>query len=134
MKILIALLVLLLATSVSAQTQEKQDEALSRYLPYAGEPVDSFQFWKLQRWELVGEYKVVVWPQLNEAYLLTVDAPCNDLKWARKIGVTSSANRVNRRFDSVVVDKLKCRINEIRPIDYKQYKAARKDAKEEQDS
>ena len=130
LKPLIAMFGLLLATSTFAQTAEKQDKALNEYLPYAGEPVDRFQFWDLQRWELVGDYKVVVWPRLNEAYLLTVDPPCQDLRWAQKIGVTSTANSVSKRFDSVLVGKFKCRINEIRPIDYKKYLADRKAAKE----
>ncbi len=130
LKPLIAMFALLLATSAFAQTAEKQEKALSEYLPYAGEPVDRFQFWDLQRWELVGEYKVVVWPRLNEAYLLTVDPPCQDLRWAQKIGVTSTANSVSKSFDSVVVGKFKCRINEIRPIDYKKYLSDRKAKKE----
>ena len=130
LKPLIAMFALLLATSAFAQTAEKQEKALSEYLPYAGEPVDRFQFWDLQRWELVGEYKVVVWPRLNEAYLLTVDPPCQDLRWAQKIGVTSTANSVSKSFYSVVVGKFKCRINEIRPIDYKKYLSDRKAKKE----
>mgnify|MGYP001203527162 FL=1 len=130
MKILFALLALLAATVASAQTREKQERALNQYLPYAGEPVDRFQFWELLRWELVGEYKVVVWPRLNEAYLLTVDAPCNDLEWKDAISVTSTVHVVSRRFDSVVVGHDKCRINEIRPIDYKKYLADRKQARE----
>lgn len=130
MKALIAIFALLLATSASAQTPENLEKALNEYLPYAGEPVDRFQFWDLQRWELVGDYKVVVWPRLNEAYLLTVDAPCQDLRWAQKIGVTSTANSVSRRFDSVVVGQDKCRIKEIRPIDYKKYLADRKAGKQ----
>ena len=130
MKTLMVMLALMLATSASAQTREKQEKALIQYLPYAGTPVDRFQFWDLQRWELVGEYKVVVWPRLNEAYLLTVDPPCQDLRWAQKIGVTSTANSVSKSFDSVVVGKFKCRINEIRPIDYKKYLADRKAKKE----
>ncbi len=134
MKTLMVMLALLLATSASAQTREKQEKALSQYLPYAGTPVDRIQFWELQRWELVGEYKVVVWPRINEAYLLTVDGPCNDLQWKEAIGVTSTANVVNRRFDSVVVGHDKCRINEIRPIDFKKYLADRKEKRESEKS
>ncbi len=134
MKTLMVVLALLLATSASAQTREKQENALSRYLPYAGTPVDRFQFWDLQRWELVGQYKVVVWPRLNEAYLLTVDSSCNDLEWKEAIAVTSTAHVVSRRFDSVVVGHDKCRINEIRPIDYKKYLADRKEKRESEKS
>lgn len=131
MKTLMVIFALLVATSASAQTRETQEKRLSEYLPYSGEPVDRFQFWDLQRWELVGEYKVIVWPRLNEAFLLTVDAPCNDLEWTDKIGVTSSVHMVSQKFDSVVVGHQKCRINEIRPIDYKKYLADRKAAKGE---
>ena len=130
MKILLVLLAVFATTVASAQTREKQEKRLDEYLPYAGAPVDRFQFWDLQRWELVGEYKVIVWPRLNEAFLLTVDPPCNDLQWKEAIGVTSTAHVVSQRFDSVVVGHDKCRINEIRPIDYKKYLADRKEAKE----
>ncbi len=130
MKALMMILALLLASSASAQTREVQQKRLSEYLPYAGAPVDRFQFWDLQRWELVGEYKVIVWPRLNEAYLLTVDAPCNDLEWTQNIAVSSTAQVVSKRFDSVMTGKDKCRINEIRPIDYKKYLADRKAAKD----
>jgi type II secretory pathway pseudopilin PulG len=130
MKTLMAILVLLVATSASAQTRETQEKRLNEYLPYAGEPVDRFQFWNLQRWELVGEYKVIVWPQLNKAYLLTVYPPCNRLEWTQAIGVTSTAQVVSQKFDSVVIGEDKCRIKEIRPIDYKKYLSDRKAAKD----
>ena len=130
MKILFALLAALAATTAVAQTREVQEKRLAEYLPYAGEPVEKFQFWDLIRYELVGEYKVIVWPRLNEAYLITVDAPCNDLEWAHSIGLTSSVHQVNRRFDFVVAGKDKCRIKEIRPIDYKKYLADRKESKD----
>ena len=130
MKILFALLAALATTTAVAQTREVQEKRLAEYLPYAGEPVEKFQFWDLIRYELVGEYKVIVWPRLNEAYLITVDAPCNDLEWAHSIGLTSSVHQVNRRFDFVVAGKDKCRIKEIRPIDYKKYLADRKESKD----
>ena len=130
MKILFALLAALATTTAVAQTREVQEKRLAEYLPYAGQPVEKFQFWDLIRYELVGEYKVIVWPRLNEAYLITVDAPCNDLEWAHSIGLTSSVHQVNRRFDFVVAGKDKCRIKEIRPIDYKKYLADRKESKD----
>ncbi|HET9034215.1 MAG TPA: DUF6491 family protein [Dokdonella sp.] len=137
MKTLLTIFALLLATSASAQSREKQEMALKEYLPYVGEPVNRFQFWDLKRWEVVGEYKVVVWPRLNEAYLLTVDPPCSDLEWTQSIGVSSNAHVVSKNFDSVMVGidtKRKCRINEIQPIDYKKYLADRKQAKDAEKS
>ncbi len=122
----LGLATLLVAASAHAQTRERQQEALEGYLPYAGAPVDSFQFWNLTQWELVGPEKVVVWPRLQEAYLLTVDAPCSELEWAKSIAVTSSVHRVTVRFDSVKAGRDTCRINEIRPIDIKRQRAERK--------
>lgn len=126
MKNLIVLVALIVATSAQAQTRDRQKEALDGYMPYAGAAVDRFQFWKLTQWELVAQDKVVVWPRMNEAFLLTVDEPCRELEWAKSISVTSSANTVNRGFDSVIASGQKCRINEILPIDYLKYKQERR--------
>lgn len=130
-KVMIVLAGLLAAVSAQAQTRERQQESLDAYLPYAGAPVDRFQFWKLTNWQLVGENKVIVWPRLNQAFLLTVDEPCMDLEWANSIAVTSSTHIVSVRFDSVKAGKDTCRINEIRPIDYKKYRQERAAAKSE---
>ncbi|ANB18107.1 DUF6491 family protein [Dokdonella koreensis] len=108
-----------LSGGAQAQSDEILQRNLDKYLAYAGPPVDSFQFFKLDQWERVGRYQVVVWTRVSEAYLLTVDPPCRELEWAKAIGVTSSANTVNRRFDSVLASGERCRIEEIRPIDYK---------------
>lgn len=117
---------LLFYTATHAAEKSTQGAALEDYLPYAGDPVNRFQFLELQRWVLLDEYRIVVWPRLNQAYLLQVDPPCQELEWAQRIGLTSSANVVSNRFDSVVVGTEKCRINEIRPIDLQGMKAARK--------
>lgn len=130
MKFTLILLALLATGVASAQTREKQAERLSEFQPYVGEPVDRFQFWELVRFELVGEYQIVVWSRLKEAYLITVDGPCNDLEWEHSISLTSSVNMVNARFDYVLAGKSRCRIHEIRPIDYARYLKDRKEAKE----
>jgi hypothetical protein len=103
-----------------AQTRKTQQENLERFEKYAGEPVDQFQFWSLYKWQLVGPTKVVVWPTINEAYLLTVNEPCPGLEWANTIGVTSKQRHlVSSKFDYVTYGKGQCQISEIRPIDYK---------------
>ncbi len=113
------------AGTAAAQTRERQQEALDAYMPYVGESVDRFQFWDLKQWELVAPDKVVVWPRLNQAFLITVDKPCIELEWAKSIGLTSSANTVSVRFDSVKAGRDTCRINLIQKIDYKKYRADR---------
>lgn len=119
-------LLLAVAVGACAQTREVQERNLAEYMEYAGEPVDHFRFWRLTSWELVGPRQLVVWPTLKEAWLLTVDQPCTDLEWAKAISLTSSAHTVSARFDSVDVGREKCRIMEIRPIDYAQYRKDRR--------
>ena len=107
----------LLAPPASAQTAEAQQQNLAKYLDGAGTPVDKFTFYKLQKWELVGDNRVVVWVRVNEAYLLTVENPCVELPWTQSIALTSSARQVRVRFDSVLVEKgRRCQITEIRPL------------------
>ena len=124
MKILFALVFAVLLANPDRALAKDAHAALDKYLPYAGEPVDRFQFTQLQKWVLLDEYRIVVWPRLNQAFLLRVDPPCQDLEWAHQIGLTSSANVVSRRVDSDIVGEDECPINEIRPIDLKAMNAA----------
>jgi hypothetical protein len=116
-----SLLGLALVAVAGAQTRKTQQENLARFEKYAGAPIDEFEFWSLYKWQLVGPEKAIVWPSVNQAYLLTVESPCPGLEWANAIGVTSKQRHiVSRKFDYVTYGKGQCQISEIRPIDYKQ--------------
>ena len=105
------------ASTAIAQTREAQKEQLEKYLDGAGAPVDKFTFYKLQKWELVGDNRVVVWTRVNHAYLLTLENPCVELPWTSSIALTSSAHQVHVRFDYVLVENgRRCEITEIRPL------------------
>jgi hypothetical protein len=126
---LIAALLCLAATAGSAvaDTRATQQANLEKYTPYLQAPVDSFAFWTLHKWQLVGPEKVVVWSTINDAYLVTVEKPCAGLEWARGIGLSSKQSRqVSRRMDFVTVGHDQCRIQEIRPIDTRRMDADRK--------
>lgn len=121
-KVAACLVVLGLACVVGAQAQTRktQEQTYERYVKYAGDPIDEFQFWSMYKWTLAGPTRVVVWPNINEAYLISVDDPCPGLEWARAIGVTSKQPRfVSARFDFVTFEKGRCHITQIRPIDVK---------------
>lgn len=114
---IIAIAFTLLASPAFAQTREAQEQSLAKYLDGTGSPIDKFTFYKLQKWELVGDYRVVVWVRVNEAYLLTVENPCVELPWTQSIALTSSARQVRVRFDYVLVEKgRRCQITEIQPL------------------
>ena len=100
------------------------DKAYARYEPYLGEPVDSFTMFRHDSWEPVNRNQLVLWTGVNDAYLLTVMQPCQELPFANTVGVTTTVNRVSR-FDSVLVRGDRCPIELIQPIDVHRMKADR---------
>ena len=95
------------------------------YTDYAGEPVKSFYMSHFDGWSVVSKNQLVVWTDLNKAYLLGITGYCPDLQFANAIAVTSSANTVDK-FEKVIVGKDRCFIDTIRPLDVKQMKEDRK--------
>ena len=95
------------------------------YTDYAGEPVKSFYMSHFDGWSAVSKDQLVVWTDINKAYLLNVTGYCPDLQYANAIAVTSTANTVDK-FEKVIVGKDRCFINTIRPLDTKQMKEDRK--------
>ena len=79
--------------------------------------------WRGQR---ISKYEVVVWTTINDAYLITVQPPCESLRFANSIGLTNTGNRVTQKFDFVLSDHDKCWIKSIQPVDYLQMKRDRR--------
>ena len=118
-----------LAATLPAQaTTDREKEQLALYQRYAGAQIDDMPFWRLLRYESLGDEAVVVWTGVNDAWLITVRPPCNELPWAKAIGLTSTLHRVSAKFDHVVVGRDRCMIASIQPIDYKALRAEQKQA------
>ena len=108
-----------------------EQAALARYLAYAGPPIPYFTWLgRLYSWEGLGKDTLVVFTVPDEAYLLKVWPPC-DLRFViNAIGITSTANTVYARTDSLTVNsagtgpgRWRCPIDEIRRIDYQRMRA-----------
>jgi hypothetical protein len=124
---LFALPFLALALLADAATpRERMAEKESEAARHAGDPVKSFRFLRMDRFEILGANSILVWTRVNQAYLLTVDEPCFGLEFATSVGLSSTMNTVHRRHDDVVFKDQRCAIAEIRPIDVKALKAARR--------
>ena len=95
------------------------------YTDYALEPVKSFYMSHFDGWTAVSKDQLVVWTDLNKAYLLSINGYCPDLQFANAIAVTSTGSTVDK-FEKVIVGRDRCFINEIRPLDTKQMKEDRK--------
>ena len=113
----------------------KQREAAerSRFEAYAGKPVDHFTWiTRYDGWEPISRDELVVWTNINDAYLITVFEPCTDLMFARHIGLTPTADTIYAHFDSVRVEGWRCIINTIQPVDYRRMQQDQRAAKASQ--
>ncbi len=126
--ILAALLGLIPGITSATSREEAQ---LARYERFAGDPVDSMPFWRMQGFETLGRDTVLVWTSLNDAWLVTVYPVCPDLEWANALALTSSVNKVSAKFDYVLVRQDRCKIKTIRHVDYKAYRASREQERDE---
>lgn len=109
-----------LLASCSSIPLERRDAAeRARFEAYAGKPVDHFTWLThYEGWEPISPDQLVVWTDINQAYLITVFHPCLDLMFAHRIALTPTADTIYAHFDSVHVEGWKCMINTIQPIDY----------------
>ena len=110
-----------LLTACSGIPLAQRDAAeRTRFEAYAGKPVDHFTWLThYEGWEPISRNQLVVWTDINAAYLITVFSPCTDLMFARRIALTQSADTVYAHFDSVRADGWHCIIDTIRPVDYR---------------
>ena len=131
--------ILLLATAVltagcsGIPRRERDQEQLDRYLRYAKAPVDRITILgHYDNWQAVGQYQVVLWANINDAYLITVSPPCENLQFAQRIGLTRTASTIYARLDAIVIKYWRCQITEIRPIDYLQMRRDQRAEKAQQ--
>ena len=94
--------------------KQRQDAQRARYEAYAGAPVERFTYLgRYDSWQPIGTNELVVWTTINQAYLIKVAPPCDNLEFVNRIGLTSTASTVSARFDFVKVgrqclDELAC--------------------------
>jgi hypothetical protein len=113
------LLAALLAACSSIPLSQRDAAERDRFEAYAGKPVDRFTWIShSQGWEPISPHQLIVWTDINQAYLVTVFKPCTDLMFARRIGLTSTADTVYAHFDHVKAEGWTCTIDTIRPVDY----------------
>ena len=103
--------------------ETRRDEQRTRYESYAGAPIQQFTWLgHSESWEPIGTNELVVRTTSNQAYLIRVAPPCENLEFTNRIEITSNANTVSAHFDFVKVGlrtgHWRCPIQEIRPLNY----------------
>ena len=122
----IAALFLVAAALPATAATDHEKEQLARYERFAGPPLDDMPFWRLTRYESLGDEAVLVWTSVKDAWLIKVQPPCVDLPWANAIALTSNTHRVSVKFDHVLAGRDRCMIASIQRVDYKAYRADEK--------
>jgi hypothetical protein len=124
---------LLAACSAGIPVRQDPEEVRNRYQAYAGAPIDHFNWLgRYDGWEALGPDELVVFTSVNNAYLLKVSPPCNDLRGAVRVGLTATGGSVYARLDSVTTRGWRCRILQIRKLDYRRMQADLRRARQEQ--
>ncbi|MGI9261995.1 MAG: DUF6491 family protein [Woeseiaceae bacterium] len=110
-RILVALLATLFAVSTPAFAVSKSHAEFRRsdsiWLPRGN---------RLHNWRAVDHDELLIWASPSRAYLVKVWRPYSSLRFARYIGVTSTAGRITR-FDRVIANGERLPIRSIVAID-----------------
>ncbi len=94
-------------------------EQLAQFQQFAGPPINDFTYLlHYYAWKSLGNYQLVVWTTINDAYLLTVLPPCVGLDFTYDVHLTSAARTVTRGIDAVTFGRQYCIISQIRPVNY----------------
>ncbi len=113
-----AVLCALLLPACASMAQPGADSESALYLKHAGQPIPEFTSFGLDGWMAAGRDRLVVTDGPGKAYLIQVQQPCTNLKFANTIGVTSTARTISR-LEHVRVGRERCPIAEIRRVDLK---------------
>ncbi|MFZ5657102.1 MAG: DUF6491 family protein [Pseudomonadota bacterium] len=135
MRALTPILAIALLAGCASHPARRDGQNLALYRQHAGAPVDSFSYLgRFDSWTPLEDEALVVWTSPSRAWLLDVYGPCNDLRFAHAVKLSSSTGRVHARFDRVTplatgMPPVPCRIREIRPVDVPALREARRRAK-----
>src|SRR5262245_7734961 len=117
MKTLLALALAVTMTSACAAGLQRNRDPLAQYDGYIGEPVRSFNAFRIQSWQPVDKDQLILWTSINDAYLIKVTGFCPDLPFATSIRVDNRGGMSQvTTLDSIIVHRDRCQIQQINPI------------------
>ncbi len=119
---------------------QRDADKLALYSAHAGAPVDQFRYYgSISGWTPLGDEAIAIWSRPNEAWLLDLAGPCQDLDYAQAITVSNTMGQVSARFDKVQVlgrsaISIPCQIRQIRPLDVKAIRQAEREVRAEREA
>ena len=83
---------------------------------------------RMHSWYALDNESLIIWASAFDPYLVRLSHPSPGMRFARTIGVTESVGRVHSRFDSVLVEGFRYRIDGIYKISVEDAKALKAEA------
>lgn len=102
--------------------------ARADYAAYAGPPVPEIRFTQLYNWQRTGDRTMIIWTKPSTAYLLTLRHNCDGLRGRVTVeigGVDGFAGRLQAGSGDVIIGQLRCRVDQIQPVNLQEMKVAR---------
>ena len=126
--------------SIGSSPNQRDADKLALYSAHAGAPVNQFRYYgSISGWTPLGDEAIAIWSRPNEAWLLDLAGPCQDLDYAQAITLSNTMGQVSARFDKVQVlgrssINIPCQIRQIRPLDVKAIKQAEREVRVEREA
>ncbi len=118
--IIIAATLLSTATGLAAAANVEGSRDIQTYQKAAEGAVSSMPATPLVDWQALDAHTLAVWTANNKPWLVDVSPACQGLMEASAIRFTSRDNRVTAGTDELKLGDSSCKVESIRPVDYKQ--------------
>ena len=94
-----------------------------------GDPLKEIRYFQLYNWQRSTDRAVVLWTRPSEAYMLSLEHNCDQLRGSRVTIAVGGVANVHGRLavgDDLLVGQISCRVGGIQAIDLEAIKADRK--------
>lgn len=117
---IIAASLLATATGLAAAANMEGSRDIQAYQKAAESAVTTMPATTLVDWQALDAHTVAVWTANDKPWLVDVGASCQGLMDASAIRFTSHDNRITAGTDELKLGNTSCKVETIRPVDYKQ--------------
>ena len=119
-RVAIAIATTLAATGcvVASAASIEGSRDIQKYEKAAGSDVQQMPASPLVDWQPLNDRSIAVWTASDKPWLVRVSQPCDGLKQADSVALTSSDGKVIVGTDAVKVGTAQCKIASIQPVDY----------------
>lgn len=116
-----AVLVGVAGTAAARSIEGARD--IKTYEKAAGSEVTTMPASPMVNWQALDDHTLAVWTSHDKPWLVAVDPSCSGLMSAKNVAFTSRSNQITAGTDSLKLGNTDCKVESIKPVDYKQVAA-----------